>query len=422
VRPRARFVVLGLAPAGSEWLRALARWAGPDTSPVELVVCRSAEEVRARLAGGRPFSALLVDAAMPAGSRDLIHAATEAGCPAVVCGVPAGRRRRYATGAAAVLGATWTEDDLLRVLADHNAPVALPHDQHAPRRPGGEGPRASLVAVSGAGGAGASTVAIALAHGLAEPHAIRPALLCDLRLHAELGVLHHIRGMTPGVDDLVDLFRAAEPSPEHVLAMTTPIEGRRYRLLLGLRESTAWATIGPRAFDAALDGLRRVAACVVADVDADLEGEDDGGSIDVEERNVMSRATCAAADVVVVVGAAGTKGVHTLTRVLRAMLAFGVPPERVVTVVNRAPNHLRERAAILRAVAAVTGPGALTASVFVPDRPSDDALTLLDEISEPLIRAVRDRWSIVGTNARRASRLRRVVPGSLGSWASSTGG
>ena len=80
----------------------------------------------------------------------------------------------------------------------------------------------------------------------------------------------------------------------------------------------------------------------VADVTGDVEGEDDGGSVDVEERNHLARAaTTSSADVVVVVGAPGLKGVHALGD----CSASSSPPvwtaSRVIPVINQAPRHPR---------------------------------------------------------------------------------
>ena len=61
----ARYVLLGLAQARSGWFRDVAQWATTGAIAAEFIKCVSAEEVRARLAGGRPFSALLVDATCP---------------------------------------------------------------------------------------------------------------------------------------------------------------------------------------------------------------------------------------------------------------------------------------------------------------------------------------------------------------------
>ncbi|MCA1701920.1 MAG: hypothetical protein LC808_01060, partial [Actinobacteria bacterium] len=79
-----RFVVLGLAHARSGWFRALGQWSTSGALPAEFVKCLSAEEVRARLASGRPFSALVADAGLPALDRDLLAAARAAGCATLV--------------------------------------------------------------------------------------------------------------------------------------------------------------------------------------------------------------------------------------------------------------------------------------------------------------------------------------------------
>src|SRR5690606_24352356 len=105
-----------------------------------------------------------------------------------------------------------------------------------------------------------------------------------------------------------------------------------------------WTGLRQRSFEAALDGLRRGFRTVVADVDADLEGERATGSLDVEERNLMARTTVAAADLVLAVGAPDMKGVHSLLRVARHLLDHGVPPERLLPLFNRSPKGPRARA------------------------------------------------------------------------------
>ena len=76
----ARFVLLGLAQVRSDWFREVSQWATTGAIAAEFVKCVSAEEVRARLAGGRQFSALLVDASLPSLDRDLIDTVQAAGC------------------------------------------------------------------------------------------------------------------------------------------------------------------------------------------------------------------------------------------------------------------------------------------------------------------------------------------------------
>ena len=54
-----------------------------------------------------------------------------------------------------------------------------------------------------------------------------------------------------------------------------------------------------------------------------------------------------------VVGAPSTKGLYSLARLLGDLLAFGVPPQRLLTVCNRGPRSPRQRAAVARALAAL---------------------------------------------------------------------
>ncbi|HEV8115459.1 MAG TPA: hypothetical protein VGP53_04410, partial [Acidimicrobiales bacterium] len=109
-----RWVVVGLAPARSAWFSQLAHWATAGTVPVELLRCQSAEELRARLAGPRPVSAALVDAAIPGLDRDLVAGGPD-GCPILVVGTRDDRWARL--GAAAVLEPGFDPLALLDALA-----------------------------------------------------------------------------------------------------------------------------------------------------------------------------------------------------------------------------------------------------------------------------------------------------------------
>src|SRR4029077_19561840 len=128
----------------------------------------------------------------------------------------------------------------------------------------------------------------------------------------------------PGVQELVEAHRAGRPAPEEVRALTFAVDERGYHLMLGLRRSRHWAGIRPRSFAASFDSLRRAYHVVVCDIDADFEGEAEGGSIDVEERNTMARHPALRADAVIAVGSPTMKGLHSLVRVLHDLLTVGV--------------------------------------------------------------------------------------------------
>lgn len=417
-----RYVVAGLARARTEWFAQVGRWSAEAAIPVDFVRCVSPAELRVRLGGGRPFSAVLVGADVPGVDRDLIALAREAGAaPVVVAGDVA--RDWLALGAAAVLPATFDRQSLVDTLADAASPV-----RDVRLRPPGTPPgeprqaRGRLVAVTGPGGTGASTVAIAAAEGLAadEPHG--SVLLADLRRVAEQAMLHDSRVVVPGLQELVESHRAADPSPGTVVEGTFAVPARGYRLLLGLRRSRQWTTLRPRALEASLSGVQRAFGVVVCDVDPEIEGEDETGSIDVEERHLASRLVLGRADAVLVVGEPSTKGLYALARLLGELLTFGLPPQRVTTVLNRSPRAARQRAELGRALASLMDghPGGrqLASPLHLPDRRVESAIrdgvglpaplpTLVAEAIGPSLARPRRREAVATVPVA-------VTPGSLG--------
>lgn len=408
-----RYVLLGLARPRAEWFRRVGQWASTAVLPCEFAKCVSAEEVRARLASGRRWSALLVDGGLPAVDRDLLDAARATGCPVLV--VDDGGRAWGELGAAAVLHPDLDRGALLDALATHAElvgearPVALDDQPAVPFDLG------RVVAVCGPGGTGVSTVAAALAQGVGERGS--SVLLADLARNAEQAMLHDVRDVAPGLPELVELHRSRQPAAEEVRGLTFHVVARRYHLLLGLRQAGQWPTLRRRAFDAAFASMRRTFEVTVCDVTADFEGEDVGGSIDVEERNLAARTAVTAADAVLAVGRPGVKGLHSLVRVLGDLAAAGVPPVRVVPVVNAAPRNPRQRAELAAALRELfDGAGEV---VFLPAKDVEDELRdvvpLPGSIVAPLTRAyerVLDRVGPLSPPAAAEPVL--VAPGSLG--------
>jgi hypothetical protein len=451
-----RYVILGLAHPRAAWFRTLAHWAHASSIPAELVKCLSAEELRARLTSARPFSATLVDARVAALDRDLIDEVRRAGCPTLVVEDRRSRKDWLALGAAAVVLDGFDRQQLLDVLAAHATLIGsgdlVPGtvDDVAPPSPGGP-----AIAVCGPGGTGASTIAIALCQGLADgvrSGVVPPLeddtggdaarggiLLADLARRAEQSVLHDARDVVPGVQELVEAHRHGQLGPESVASLTFYVVERGYHLLLGLRRSSAWAGIRPRAFEAAFAGLRRTFRTVVSDAEADLEGEREGGSLEVEERNIMSRTAAGQADVVLVVGQPGMKGVHSLAGVVDDLIGFGVPADRVLRVIIRAPRSRRVRAELASALAALVGsrqgPAAgageartlpasaadragLASPIFVAERRVEeclrDGVRLPSQMTTPLAGAVAALVDRCGGRVPPLQGPEAVVPGSLG--------
>jgi Mrp family chromosome partitioning ATPase len=450
-----RFVILGLARAQAGWFSALAQGAASAALPVELVKALAPEELRARLRSGRPFSAVLIDAGLSACDRDLVELASAQGCAVVVVvddmarddgrslegdergrfGLGAGAQQPpwHSLGVSAVLPASFGREQLLvtlRAVARPIAPTAVPAE--APSASSGPSPwRGRLVAVTGSGGSGRSTLAMALAAGMAtDPRDRGLVVLADLALQAQQGLLHDAGDVVPGLVELVDGHRRAVMAPEQVRRSCFEVSNQGYDLLLGLRRHRDWIALRAPAFRGALDGLRRSYRVVVAEVDADVEGESETGSVDVEERNMLARVTLGEADVVLVVGVAGLAGLHAQLRVLRDVAALGVAAERVVPVINRAPRNPRARAelgrSLLELCEVASKPATLVSSpLFVPERRRLDDLVrdggrLPAGVVQPLASAVRGLLERVPRQREahevEAREPATVVPGTLASW------
>lgn len=420
-----RYVLLGLAPARSSWFRVVAQWAHSGAIPAEFVKCVSVEELRARLASNRPFSAALIDGGVAALDCDLVDTARRTGCAVLAVADHRARAEWDEIGVADVLPEYFDPKALLAALGAHASTIsrtdAVPGDVVAEPTPAWLG----LVAmVCGPGGTGVSTVAAALAQGVAaHPRHGQPVLLADLALHAEQAMLHDTRDVVPGVQELVEAHRTRRPSVEEVRDLTYQVDERGYDLLLGLRQARAWPSIRSRAFEAAFSSLQSAYRVVVADADADLEGEDDGGSLEVEERHVMARTAAARADVVFAVGQPGMKGLHSLVRVVNGLRLFGVAPERVVPVLNRAPRNPRSRAEITAAFAALTAsslrPRSAPSPIFLPERRVDEALRLGSRLPDALAQPLAGAFAAVASHLPAVGDYEPtpVPPGSLGSWA-----
>jgi MinD-like ATPase involved in chromosome partitioning or flagellar assembly len=424
-----RYVVVGLAHVRSDWFTEVARWATSGSAPVEFVKCLSTEELRARVASGRPFSAALLDGRLPAVDRDLIATLRDARIPTLVVRAEHSATDWHQLGAVAALAPDLDRVALVEALTDHARPIgSVRHDlgdlRGTPLPPAWLG---RLVAVTGRGGSGASTIAAALSQALADdPRHGNQVVLADLAHHAHHALLHDARDVVPGVQELVEAHRNGHPTTQQVRDLLYRVPARGYHLLLGLRRPSDWVTIRSQAFAAALASLRGAARLVVADVDPDLEGEAATGSVDIEDRNLMARTVAGEADVVAVVATPSTTGLHGLVTQLDALRAHGVPGSRVLVVVNRAPRGARARAELTRSIAQLAGEAHRAdphvGPVYVPERRGVDHLHRdLARFPTPLAAPVAHAVSAVldreGSRQQTGVDPEPVAPGSLGRWA-----
>lgn len=376
----------------------------------DLVACRSAEEVLARLASGRRYSAVLTSAGPRALEPDLIEAAARASTPVIVVGHVIGD----------VIGSALRPVPVIDRPPDPwpAAPVVRPV--------AGARPAARLVAVCGPGGTGASTVAAALASGLAESAgghigaggpigAGADLLLADLALSADLALLHGLN--EPGVSllDLVRSFRRRrdQMTVARVRAHTVRLGAGAggFRLLAGLGRPSHWSAVSPAAFDQALCALRSSFGLVLAEVTADFEGDRLVGSADIEERNHMARRVAAQADLVVVVGRPGPTGRRRLAAAAHDLLDLGVEPARIQPVVNRLPEDGP-------VVAGRLLPDLPAAVITLPEQRLDHRAPVPAALAEPVRVAVVRHLAGAATARNRCGPTAPVLvtPGSLGSW------
>ena len=347
-----RWRVAGLAEPRAAWFSDMSRWSTEAAIPVDFVKCLSAEEVRTRLVVGEAFSALLVGSGAAGVDLSLTAEARDRGLTVIGIGESAANSWSE-LGVSAVLEEGFQRDDLIAALAAH-APV---HAESAGNKatasraqPGGW--LGQLVCVTGAGGTGSSLLAMCLAAELARDASNRGlVLLADLALNADQAMMHDSRDVIPGVQDLLEAFAEGRTSRELVRSVVFEPEGRGYDLLLGLRRHRDWVTVRRRSLEGAMDVLLRTYRYVVADVDADAEGVPETGSADVENRNLMARTALLRADLVVVVGTAGTKGLCSLVRTIEALADAGVDADRLLAVLNRLGRKLSHRQAAASAVA-----------------------------------------------------------------------
>ena len=186
-----RFVVLGVAPVRREWFGLVSRWANEATLPIEFIKCISANEVTSRLESGRPFSAVLIDASANGVDRDLLDLATSMGTSAIIIDHGLVDRDWEELGAKAVLSEHFDRGDLSAALEEFAAPIREGETTSvATDEPVEQQDLGKVVAVTGSGGVGTSTVAMALAQGIAESRRQQPVVLTDMALRSNQAMLH----------------------------------------------------------------------------------------------------------------------------------------------------------------------------------------------------------------------------------------
>ena len=350
------FVVLGVARPRTTWLTDIGGWATSSMLPIEFIRCVSIDEVRSRLHSDRRFSAVLLGEDCTGVDRDVIETARDAGCVPIVITDSTPRRDWLALGAVDTLTKPVTPHHLLAALRDHA--IGVDHRSQMPAHETSldSSPPGRLITVLGPGGSGTSTTAMAIASHLAvqpsrrhESFPTRVGLI-DASLNADQALLHDLGDVVPGLQELVDLHRTANPTIDEVRNFFWFSPRHGYDILPGLRRHRDWSTLRRRTTLAALASIHRSFDLVVADSDADFEGESETGSIDIEDRNLLARELARNADLVVLTVRAGITGLSRALRTLRELAELGVETERILLVILGAPRSTRHRSELSRTI------------------------------------------------------------------------
>lgn len=241
------------------------------------------------------------------------------------------------------------------------------------------GSRGQVVAVHGPAGApGRTTLAI----GLAAEHARRgdPCLLIDADPHGG-AVAQHL-GVLDEVSGLLSAARLVNAGSLDTASFTRcrRVVSDGFEVVTGLPRPDRWVEVRPGVLDAVLDCARAVGD-VVVDTGFSLEDDADlGRSL---SRNQLTLDAVAAADHLVVVGAADPVGLARLARTLVELRDAHVPVSVPVSVVvNRMRDSLGwSRRDILGMVEGYVRPAGV---FFLPDERSttDQALVAGKAVSE----------------------------------------
>lgn len=428
-----RYVLVALARPRAPWLDRMVQLANSGAMAAEVHKCVGLVDLLAHVGPGRRVSAVLLDGGAHGVDRDLIHRLRASSIAVLVIVDPQASHDWNLLGADAVVGRDFAPHEMLDSLirCAHPVPNADFADfATAPAPAPGSSPwDGALVAVIGPGGTGVSTVAIAAAEGFGRigRAAERSTALIDLCLSAEQAMLHDTDPSSPGLLELIDLCRLGNPDDEAVRAQLSGVTNRGYDLLPGLRRSRLWTQLRPASSQQALHAIVRSYDVVVADLDGDVEGESDNGSIDVEERHQLTRLALRQAAVVLVVGHSSMKGMHSAARLVRDIVEFGVSPSAVQPVFNHAASGRRARAGYAAALAELTtGLGLAASPVFLPTRDIDDRLRALVPFPNAIVGPVHgaleahlrstDRTGVASSRTGPAALPVRVGRGFLGRW------
>lgn len=385
---RPRLVTLGRP--GAPWPRAVAGWAAHAELAAAVTTCLDPVELRAHLADDdRPPAVAVADLgywraepglAADAQARGVVTVAVADG---PVDRLPTVTAAPTDAGVEVVLPPDFGPAHLDRALATARRRPPLVDVPVRPR-PAATPPSGRLVVVTGPPGAGASTVAQALA----THHAgSATTVLADLALDADQHVRHGVGEDHRGLGDLTDALAGGADDGS---VPTVPVDGG-YTLLPG-GPPAGDDGLSPGLADAVVDRLRRQAEVVVADVSVGDHGRPPAGAHEPGDRHGLTRAALDAAAEILVVGDCSTTGIHRLAATLVRVGRSEARRAGLRPVLNRVPGPRPRRRSVAEEVAhlldLVDGDGWPVPACLPYDRRIEPAVRRAAPLPARFVRAV----------------------------------
>ncbi len=336
--PARRFVLLGLPADGSSWVPVVEEVLASRDVGDEFLACEGRTDLLTRLGTGRRFSAALVDQRTVGLDREFVRRANAADCPVILIGGPADPTRGASLGLAAHLPDPVTGSDLARALEAHAAPIGRVDDLRLGSDDGSQRSArwtGRLVAVTGSGGTGASSVARGLAAGLAgDPRLGGEVLLIDACLEADQAHLHGVEDPTVDLQGATQAHRSGDPPGNALDDLVLSPPGHHHRLLPGIRRRRDWPSIGGPTLAATLRNLRDHHLATVVDVDPDVDLGPTHQPVGPATPGEPARVVLGLADLVLVVGRPpdGDREDRATRRVLENLSDARVPDDRIVVL------------------------------------------------------------------------------------------
>lgn len=342
-----------LSTPRNPWIHEFLRWANSGVLTLHVTKCISTAELRAHLEAVTPGHLALLDAEVPGVSTDLLNLCDATQTQVLLYDDRAMRHSRWqAAGVQHLLTRDSTLHSVSKILQAQliDRVSETPHEfAYEPEAPG------KLIAVCGTGGVGVTSTACLLAQGLVQQLPLdQSVLVSDFSFTADLAVLHDASDVMPCLEEFLDLVRTKHATVHDVRQLTHYVEERGYHALLGIHRAPGWSLVTQRTAHQVLLALRRSFGYSILDLPWALHGERETGFTDLDDYHALARLGASQADLVLVVGRPGLKGLRSLHQLSRSLRDLGVAPERIVRVITAAPKSKRSRAALLRNLEALS--------------------------------------------------------------------